>query len=106
MSLKKILIDIDKQINYNIKGNNNMTISRQSARGLQKRLNYTVSDSKAMKMTHGNMITSGTAIVGGAALMKSNPVLGFVCVLAGGLLLSRITGDWNEGNCCENEICR
>lgn len=101
----KILVDVDKQINTDIRGNNNMTISKQCARGLQKRLNYAINESEAMNRAHGNMIISGITIVAGIYLFKSSPLLGLTCIIIGGSILGRIVHDWQDGRCNENIIC-
>lgn len=86
----------DVDLNEILGGNYRETISAQTARGLRQRKQIT-GQQKSMDMAHGNMLLGGAGIVGGASLLKKNPLLGGLLMLAGAVVAGTTIADWKNG---------
>ncbi len=102
-----ILIALDKKINASLLSSNPcVTISKQTAIGLNQRNNFKYSDEEAMLRAHGNMLISFGGIGGGGLLLKKKLGIGFIFLGIGLLFLVICSKDWSEGKkYIENTKC-
>ena len=75
----------------------NISVSKMSADGHQIRTGDFSSDKKAMQTVHTKMIAGAGGIIGGAYLMRVNPLLGLACMIFGAIATNDVAKDYKTG---------
>lgn len=94
---KKSSIALSRELNQLLNGNQGQTVSKQTAKGIQRRTDKYISDDEAMRMGHNKMIRAGAGFALTPVLFRIHPLLGIASAIFSAVNTADAVNDWHEG---------